>query len=420
MDSGQWAVVRRLSFLIMVISVANIVRAVCYNRAASIYLCNHLKNPFMSHLQLTCLGDFAITLAGEPLVAFQTDKMRALLIYLVLEGQPHQRSVLAQVLWPGYSDESARHSLRQSLHQLRLLLRDGDGDGDGERERVPWLLTTRQTVQFNPAAAVALDVTRFAQLLAETRAHPHPQLTTCQPCLAQLREAVTLYQGDFLAGFTVADSDPFEEWRRVIQEQLHLQVLHTLTQLADAAEAGGDAEAALQAARHQLALEPWLEAAHRRIMRIFAGRGQRAAALAQYQRCRQVLSEELGAEPEAETTALAEEIQRGAFDRMTKWQDDKMKKPDHPVILSSCHLLTPAQPAGRPDPLCGADTGAGGACQSLAGGAPTHIGGAGGHGQNPSGAGSRPPATAHLSRWRLVCLLGCAYQPRRAGRRVWV
>ena len=311
----------------------------------------------MSHLQLTCLGDFAITLAGEPLVAFQTDKMRALLIYLVLEGQPHQRSVLAQVLWPGYSDESARHSLRQSLHQLRLLLRDGDGEG------APWLLTTRQTVQFNPAAAVALDVTRFAQLLAETRTHPHPQLTTCRPCLAQLREAVTLYQGDFLAGFTVADSDPFEEWRRVIQEQLHLQVLHTLTQLADAAEAGGDAEAALQAARHQLALEPWLEAAHRRIMRIFAGRGQRAAALAQYQRCRQVLSEELGAEPEAETAALAEEIQRGAFDRMTKWQDDKMnalgrsvpddqvKEPPQPVILSASHPVIPSPPHNLPAAL---------------------------------------------------------------------
>ncbi len=291
----------------------------------------------MSHLQLTCLGDFAITLAGEPLVAFQTDKMRALLLYLVLERQPHQRSLLAQLLWPGYSDESARHSLRQSLHRLRLLLPDGDG------EHLPWLLVTRQTVQFNPAAAVAVDVTHFTQLLAETRAHPHSHLHTCQPCLARLRAAVALYQGDFLAGFTVADSDPFEEWRRVIQEQLHLQILHTLTQLADAAAAEGDAEAALQAARHQLALEPWLETAHRRIMRTFAGRGQRAAALAQYQRCRQVLREELGAEPEAETAALAEEIQRGAFDKVTRWQDDKMKKAAHPVIQSSSHpvILSP-------------------------------------------------------------------------------
>ena len=277
----------------------------------------------MAHLQLTCLGDFAITLAGGPLVAFQTDKTRALLIYLVLEGQPHQRSLLAQVLWPGYNDESARHSLRQCLHQLRLLLRDGDGDGDGDGRGVPWLLTTRQTVQFNPAAAVAVDVTRFTQLLAETSTHPHPQITTCPPCLARLRAAVALYQGDFLAGFTVADSDPFEEWRRVIQEQLHLQVLHALTQLADAAEAEGGADAALQVARQQLALEPWLEAAHRRIMRILAGRGQRAAALAQYQRCRQVLAEELRAEPEAETAALAAQIQSGAFAQIRRQGDTR-------------------------------------------------------------------------------------------------
>ena len=66
----------------------------------------------MAELLLTCLGDFQVTLADAPLTAFPTDKVRALLVYLVVEGRVHQRTELTQFLWPGYQEESARHSLR--------------------------------------------------------------------------------------------------------------------------------------------------------------------------------------------------------------------------------------------------------------------------------------------------------------------
>ena len=61
----------------------------------------------MTELQIVCLGEFQVTLAGTALTVFQTDKARALLAYLAIEGQAHQRSELAQWLWPGYSDERA-------------------------------------------------------------------------------------------------------------------------------------------------------------------------------------------------------------------------------------------------------------------------------------------------------------------------
>jgi WD40 repeat protein/predicted ATPase/DNA-binding SARP family transcriptional activator len=254
-------------------------------------------------LRLTCLGEFQITLDGEPFTAIPTDKVRALLVYLAVEGRVYVRADLVQLFWPGYTAESANNNLRQSLHRLRNMLPPA--------EETPWLLTTRQTVQINPAAPISIDVTTFRQLLAECKAHAHPQLAACPACLARLQQAVDLYRGDFLAGFTVADSDAFEEWRRITQEQLHIQALDALAQLADAAESNGDAEVALRTAQRQLTLEPWLEAAHRRIMRLLAHRGQRVAALAQYQRCRQVLAEELGVEPDEEITTLYEQIRTG-------------------------------------------------------------------------------------------------------------
>ncbi|MFN8491578.1 MAG: BTAD domain-containing putative transcriptional regulator [Caldilineaceae bacterium] len=269
----------------------------------------------MASLQITCLGNFQLTLDDAAPTTFLTDKTRALLVYLALEPQEHQRSRLTQIFWSGYSEESARNNLRQTLHLLRQFLA-------GE-ESTPWLLVTRQTVQINPAASINSDVTTFTGLLAAVASHSHAEVATCPACLAQLRQAVDLYHGDFLTGFSAIDSVGFEEWRRLTEEQLHLQMLNSLAQLAHAAERAADLDGALQTAQRQLTLEPWLETAHRQIMRLLAQRGQRAAALAQYNRCRQVLAEELGVEPDAETTALYEQIQRGAFDKETRRQRDK-------------------------------------------------------------------------------------------------
>jgi DNA-binding SARP family transcriptional activator len=255
----------------------------------------------MLGLQITCLGGCQATLAGAAPAVFPTDKSRALLVYLAVEGGEHSRLALAKLLWPGYRADSARSSLRQSLHRLRGLLRESPG-------APPWFLLTRETVMLNPQASVVVDVVTFRQLLEECATHVHPALAACPACLARLRAAVDLYRGDFLAGFTLADSEPFEEWRRITQERLHIEVLDALAQLAGAAERRGDFAGALVDAQRRLDLEPWDEDAHCQVMRLLALCGRREAALAQYRRLCAVLAAELGAEPHAATTALYEQI----------------------------------------------------------------------------------------------------------------
>lgn len=258
----------------------------------------------MQDLKLTFLGGFQVARNGVLLRRFSSDKVRALLVYLAVENQAHSRTALARLLWPGYSEESARHNLRQALYELRNTLGTATP---------PFLLTSRLTIQFNPTASLSTDVQRFSALLAACATHTHTRLHGCAECLARMKEAAELYQGDFLADFVVDDSDSFEEWRRVTQERLHVQALDLLMDLADAAEAAGDDETASEYARRQLALEPWLEAAHRQIMRVLARRGQRNAATTQYNLCRQILADELGAEPDAATTTLYEQIRAGLF-----------------------------------------------------------------------------------------------------------
>ncbi|MEZ4664065.1 MAG: hypothetical protein R2911_41560 [Caldilineaceae bacterium] len=70
----------------------------------------------MTELQLTCLGACDIALAGEALTAFATDKVRALLVYLVLEPQVHERSQLAQFFGRGIAMRApAKACARRSI-----------------------------------------------------------------------------------------------------------------------------------------------------------------------------------------------------------------------------------------------------------------------------------------------------------------
>jgi hypothetical protein len=62
-----------------------------------------------------------------------------------------------------------------------------------------------------------------------------------------------------------------------------------------------------------LELEPWLEEAYQQLMRLLALDSQRSAALAQFQACRRILSDELGVEPSAETIHLYESIRDGGL-----------------------------------------------------------------------------------------------------------
>ena len=79
----------------------------------------------MSHLAISLLGSFRITLDDSPLTTFATDKGRALLAYLAVEsGRPHRRETLLDLFWPDRPPAAARNNLRQALYRLRQNLAD--------------------------------------------------------------------------------------------------------------------------------------------------------------------------------------------------------------------------------------------------------------------------------------------------------
>lgn len=258
----------------------------------------------MSRLVLSLLGSFQAVLDGAPVTTFESDKVRALLAYLAVEhARPQRREMLAGLLWPDMPERDARTNLRHVLMNLRKALGDHDADQ-------PFLLASRQTLQFNVEADYRLDVQAFTGAIAATTAHTHTGLDDCETCIARLREAAGLYNGDFLAGFSL-DSDLFEAWITTWREKLHIQVLDVLEHLATYHEQRGDYAEVISYAQRQVDLEPWRESAHRQWMRALACSGQRGMAIAQYETCRRILETELGIESEVATTALYEVIRRG-------------------------------------------------------------------------------------------------------------
>lgn len=259
----------------------------------------------MARLTLSFLGTFQIELEEEPVTSFVSDKARALLAYLATGAdRPHRRESVASLFWPDRPQATAFNSLRQALFSIRRAI------GDQETSP-PFLLISRQSLQFNMASDHWLDVAAFTEYILASKTHTHQQLATCAHCIQCLEQAIALYRGDFLAGLTLKDSSDFEEWSLLKRELLHDQAFQALQYLADYYEQQGDYQQSRHHTRRQIELDPWQEEAHQQMMRLLALSGQRGAAMAQYENCRRVLAEGLGIEPTRETTELYERIRAG-------------------------------------------------------------------------------------------------------------
>lgn len=258
----------------------------------------------MIDLSLHLLGPLKVSQNGTPVSNLVTTKSQALLAYLAAEAhQAHPRSMLANLLWPDQPERTALHNLRQALTTLRQAI------GDRQVEP-PFLLVTRQSIQFNLDSSSWLDVVQFTQLLQAADSLP---ATSEGTTISALQQASKLYRGDFLSGLIVSDSDIFEAWLTTNREHYRREAIQIQERLSTYFETLGDYGAAISHTRQWLDLAPWQESAHRQLMSCLAANGQRNAALAHYETCRRILAEELAVEPMPDTIVLFEKIRAGQW-----------------------------------------------------------------------------------------------------------
>lgn len=249
----------------------------------------------MSRLALYLFGPPRIERDGL-LVTTDTRKAVALMAYLATTRQPHSRDTLAALLWPDYDQPHARATLRRTLSALHKALA-------GE-----WLHIERETISLEQRADFWLDVAEFRTNLATSQDHHKQPEEICAACLELLNRALALYSDDFMAGFSLPDSAPFDDWQFYQADNLRHELASALEQLALFSSAHSDFSAAINHTRRLLTLDRLHEPAHRYLMQFYTWSGQRSLALHQYQECVRILDEELGVAPLEATTQIYEAI----------------------------------------------------------------------------------------------------------------
>ncbi|GJM42387.1 MAG: hypothetical protein DHS20C20_26690 [Ardenticatenaceae bacterium] len=225
-------------------------------------------------LKIFLFGPPSFFINGQPLTNTTSNKVEALLAYLVCHPYPHLRDALASLLFNAHSRSQANSNLRVLLSRLRRVCADS-------------VLITRQTVRLNPAYKVWVDTAVFQQTISQ-----------------QPETALELYRGDFLETVQVQDAKGFVEWAALEREEHRLLALETLLQLIKKYEAAAELERAISFARQLITIEPHHEGWHRWLIQLHLQAGQRTEAEAQLAACQQIIQDTFGQELSAKSQAL--------------------------------------------------------------------------------------------------------------------
>ncbi len=248
----------------------------------------------MEGLEIFTLGGVRIQQDGEPVKGLTNRKAEALLIYLASIKRSQPREVLADLLWDERTQSQSMANLRVVLTALRQKL--------GE-----YLTIDREAVAIKQDTDVWLDAAQMEYGLREL----HQKGSLNASIVDEAAQALKLYQGNFLEGFSISDCRLFEEWQVRERERLHYLAVDGYSELVAYDIELREYQLGMLHAARLLELDPLMESAHRQMMLLLAKSGQRAAALGQYETCQQLLQAELGVQPAEETRNLYEQIRTG-------------------------------------------------------------------------------------------------------------
>src|SRR3954447_9357903 len=237
-------------------------------------------------LAVSLLDAFSASHDGQPL-AIKNKKAQAVVAYLLLApGRRETRERLCGLLWSESSEEKARGSLRQALHQLRELFESIGFAG---------LIVGRDDISLR-APLFSVDVWAIEESAAET-GDVHPLL------LDRKRLPETLLCG-------LEELDPsFRLWLLVQRQALHERLARGLEGALDAA--GRELSSQVDLATALLTLDPTHEGACRILMEDHAAHGDTAGALRVYKALWDLLDEEYDSEPSDQTKARVVRSRRG-------------------------------------------------------------------------------------------------------------
>ena len=220
---------------------------------------------------------------------------RLLFAYLVGE---HLRAVskdeLAEELWLGTVPPSWERSLSALISKLRALLAGTNLPDVG-------LNSSFGHYQLSLPADVWIDVEAASEAI--DRAESALRGDKLREAWGWAHVAYQISRRPFLMGEE-------GQWVMLKRSELREVLVRAHECLSEPSIWHEEPEYAVKHAREAVAIEPFRETSYQLLMRAHAAVGNRAEALRVYERCRSLLSEELGVSPSSQTEAVYLEILR--------------------------------------------------------------------------------------------------------------
>jgi predicted ATPase/DNA-binding SARP family transcriptional activator/DNA-binding CsgD family transcriptional regulator len=251
-------------------------------------------------LRLWLLGGFRVSVGSQSIGGqeWHLRKAKSLLKLLALSpGHRLHREQAMELLWPDLDSEAALNNLHYALHVARHTLEPSalDSSSAGTSR---YLRLRGEQLTLCLDSPLWVDIEAFEGAATARHASPEP---------AAFRAAIDLYSGALLP------EDRYEPWAEERRTELRGLYLSLLLQLAALYGERKEFELGIEALGRVVAEEPTHEGVHVGLMRLYALSGRRREALGQYERLREALSREFGAEPEVASTRLQQEIWAGTI-----------------------------------------------------------------------------------------------------------
>src|SRR6185437_15474454 len=239
-------------------------------------------------------GSFEVRADDGTLADVPGARLRALLIALALEpGRVVAKATLIDWIWGEQPPADTANALQRLVSRLRKALPEGliEGQPGGGY---------RLTVEPD-----AVDAVRFERLVAQARGAEGPRRVQL------LREALALWRGAAMADVGLEDSEALD----AAITRLERLRLAALEDRFDAEVGLGQAGELIAELTDLVAAHPMRERLAAALMRALAAAGRDTEALLVYERTRETLADQLGADPSPELSALHVALLRGELGR---------------------------------------------------------------------------------------------------------
>jgi LuxR family transcriptional regulator, maltose regulon positive regulatory protein len=235
-------------------------------------------------IRVQTLGHFKIWL-GERDVGdkeWQREKAKELFQLFITKNELLAKDEIIQILWPNQDKKSADRDFKVALNSLQNVLEPLRK----ARQTAFFIIREGMFYGLNPHAVIELDTNQFKEWvqkgLSETE---HSKVVT------YLEKGLSFYHGDYLP------DRRYEDWCITKRESMLVYFLRGAEKMAQLMVRQENYDVAIHWCEKIIARDRTWEEAYRLLMYCYYRKNNRPQAMKWYQKCTQVLEEELGVTP---------------------------------------------------------------------------------------------------------------------------